>query len=75
MLTKYVVTEQPLQTQTPKPLAISIPDWVLPLLVGTFILGAFVWTPIGRKIAIAPIAKGAKVSEKKVESWMKKGEK
>jgi len=76
--TKYLVTGQALPPLAPtkaKPLAITIPDWVLPLLVGTFILGAFVWTPIGRKIAISPIAKGAKVSEKKVESWMKAGEK
>jgi len=75
MLTKYLVAGQPLQTDQPKPLAITVPDWVLPLLVGTFILGAIVWTPIGRKIAIAPIAKGAKVSEKKVEAWLKSGEK
>jgi len=75
MLSKYVVTGQQVQTPTPKALDITLPDWVLPLLVGTFIFGALVWTPIGRKIAIAPIAKGAQVSEKKVENWMKKGEK
>ena len=75
MITRYLVDGQTIQTQTVKPLELIIPGWVLPLLVGTFILGALVWTPIGRKIAISPIAKGAQVSERKVESWMKKGDK
>ena len=74
MLTKYLVAGQPLQTDQPKPLAITLPDWVLPLIAGV-VLGAFIWTPVGRKIAISPIAKGAKVSEKKVEAWLKSGEK
>ena len=75
MITRYVVDGQTAQTQTIKPLEFTLPGWVIPLLFGTFILGALVWTPIGRKIAVAPIAKGAKVSERKVESWMKKGDK
>ena len=75
MITRYLVDGQTTQTQTFKPLELSIPGWVLPLLVGTFILGAFVWTPLGRKLAVSPIAKGAQVSEKKVEAWMKKGDK
>jgi len=74
MLSKYIVTEQIAQTQTVKPLEVTIPGWVWPLLAGV-ILGAFIWTPVGRKIAISPIAKGAKVSERKVEAWLKSGEK
>ena len=73
MITRYLIEGQTIQTV--KPLAITVPDWVLPLLVGTFILGALVWTPLGRKLAVSPIAKGAQVSEKKVEQWMRKGEK
>ena len=74
MITRYLVDGQTVQTKTIRPLEFTVPDWVWPLLFGTFILGALVWTPIGRKIAVAPIAKGAKVSERKVEQWMKKGE-
>ena len=66
MYTRYLVTKE--QEPTPKPLTITLPDWVLPLLVGTFILGAFVWTPVGRSLAVSPIAKGANVSKRKVES-------
>lgn len=74
MLTRYQVEGEAIQTQQVKPLEITVPVWFWPLLAG-IILGAFVWTPIGRKIAVAPIAKGAQVSEKKVEQWMRKGEK
>ena len=74
MITRYLIDGQTVQTKTIRPLELTVPGWVLPLLFGTFILGALVWTPIGRKIAVAPIAKGAKVSQRKVEQWMKKGE-
>ena len=74
MITRYLVDGQTIQTQAVKPLEITVPTWLWPLVAG-LILGVFIWTPIGRKIAVAPIAKGAQVSEKKVEAWMKKGEK
>ena len=74
MSVRYLVTTRA-RAQPPrvKPLAITLPDWVIPLLVGTFIIGPFIWTVVGRKLATAAIAKGAKVSEKKVEQWLAAG--
>ena len=73
MITRYLIEGQTIQTV--KPLAITVPDWVLPLLVGTFILGALVWTPVGRSLTVSSIKKGAQVSEAKVNKWLEKGEK
>lgn len=44
------------------------------LFVGAVIIGPLLWTSVGRKLAVAPIAKGAKVTEKQVDEWLKKGE-
>ena len=74
MLTRYLIDGQTVSPQNIKPLEVTVPTWVWPLVAG-LILGAFIWTPLGRKIAVSPIAKGAQVSERKVESWLKKGEK
>ena len=74
MITRYLIDGQTVSPQNIKPLEITVPTWVWPLVAG-LILGAFIWTPLGRKIAVSPIAKGAQVSERKVEEWMKKGEK
>ena len=71
--TKYLVTGQalpPLSLTKAKPLAIAIPDWVLPLLVGAFIIGPLIWTVVGRKLTTSAIAKGAKVTEKTVDKWI-----
>jgi hypothetical protein len=71
--TRYLVSGQSVPTAEPskaKPLAITLPDWVIPLLVGTFVIGPFIWTVVGRKLTTAAIAKGAKVSEKKVDEWL-----
>ena len=76
MSTRYVVTGEPEQTTEPpkvKRFPIEIPNWVIALLIGTFVLGALVWTPVGRRLAVAPIAKAARVSEKKVEEWLAAG--
>ena len=80
MSARYVVTTRA-RAQPPrvKPkgavtlLGVEIPNWFIALLIGTFVLGAIVWTPIGRKLAVAPIAKAARVSEKKVEEWLAAG--
>jgi len=74
MLTRYLIDGQTISPQNIKPLEVTVPTWVWPLVAG-LILGAFIWTPLGRKIAVSPIAKGAQVSERKVEEWLKKGEK
>ena len=74
MLTRYLIDGQTVSLQNIKPLEVTVPTWVWPLVAG-LILGAFIWTPLGRKIAVSPIAKGAQVSERKVEEWLKKGEK
>jgi len=74
MLTRYLIDGQTVSPQNIKPLEVTVPTWVWPLVAG-LILGAFIWTPLGRKIAVSPIAKGAQVSERKVEEWLKKGEK
>ena len=73
MITRYLIEGQTIQTV--KPLAITVPDWVISLLVGTFILGALVWTPVGRSLTVSSIKKGAQVSEAKVNKWLEKGEK
>lgn len=76
-MSRYQVVDVPQQTYgqaqvpTVRPLAVTVPDWTIALLIGTLIIGPFIWLPIGRKLAIAPIAKAAKVAEKKVEEWLK----
>ena len=74
MLTRYLIDGQTVSPQNIKPLEFTIPGWVLPLLVGTFILGALVWTPVGRSLTVAGIKRGAQVSEAKVNKWLEKGE-
>ena len=80
MSVRYMITA-PTRAQPPRVkakgpvrlLGVEIPNWFIALLIGTFVLGAIVWTPVGRKLAVAPIAKAARVSEKKVEEWMAAG--
>jgi len=77
MLTKYVVAGQPAtitELSEVKPLQVEISGWLIALLFGAFIFpGPFIWTYVGRKLAVAPIAKAAKVSTKKVEKWLESG--
>ena len=80
MSARYVVTTRA-RAQPPrvKPkgavrlLGVEIPNWFIALLIGAFIIGPFLWVPAGRKLAVAPIAKAARVSEKKVEEWLAAG--
>ena len=44
-------------------------------VVGGIIIGAFIWTQLGRDLAVTSISKGAKVTESKVREWAKLGEK
>jgi len=44
------------------------------LFIGAMFLGPLIWTPLGRKAAVEAIKRGAGVTRKKVEEWLKKGE-
>jgi len=44
-------------------------------VLGGLTLGAFLWTSIGREMAISAIQKGAGVTRAKVGEWLKKGAK
>ena len=52
------------------------PEWGW--LAGGFILGLiagfFIFTSLGRELAIAAIQKGAEVTRERVEEWLRKGE-
>lgn len=41
------------------------------IIVGTFLIAPFIWTAVGRELAVKTIAKGAKVTEAKVREWLK----
>jgi len=49
-------------------------EFVGGLFIGTFLIGPFIWTGLGRETAIEAIKRGAGVTRKKVEEWLKKGE-
>lgn len=53
---------------------LSVGDIFLGIFIGV-ILGAFVWTPIGRAAASAAIQRGGNFAKSQVESWLKQGEK
>jgi len=44
------------------------------VFIGAVFLGPFIWTPLGRATAVEAIRRGAGVTRKKVEEWLKKGE-
>lgn len=44
------------------------------LALGTFILGAFIWTGVGRSFAKEAIRRGAKTTKEQVDKWIKAGE-
>jgi len=44
------------------------------VFVGAVFIGPFIWTGLGRATAIEAIRRGAGVTRKKVEEWLKKGE-
>lgn len=55
----------------------SSPDlasFFLGFFLGTFIIGPLIWTRLGRELAIELIRRGAEVTRKQVEEWLKKGE-
>jgi len=44
------------------------------LLVGAFLIAPFIWTPLGRQLAIESIRRGARVTREKVMEWLERGE-
>jgi len=48
--------------------------WFLGGMFLGFLLGAVVFTKVGRELAIFAIKRGAAVAEEKVREWLKKGE-
>jgi hypothetical protein len=48
--------------------------WFLGGMFLGFLLGAIVFTQVGRSLAVAAIKKGAAVTEEKIREWLKKGE-
>lgn len=51
---------------------LSIGDIFLGIFIGV-ILGAFIWTPIGRATASAAIQRGGNFAKSQVEAWLKEG--
>lgn len=52
----------------------SLRDIGIGILVGTLIIGPFLWTAVGRNLTIKAVSKGAEVSTARVEGWLKKAE-
>jgi hypothetical protein len=48
---------------------------LLGIFIGAIIIGPFIWTALGRELAVGAIQKGAKVTREQVEKWLKEGEK
>jgi hypothetical protein len=48
--------------------------WFLGGTLFGLLLGAIVFTQVGRSLAVAAIKKGAAVTEEKVKEWLAKGE-
>ena len=43
-------------------------------ILGGLTLGAFIWAPLGRKVAVEAVSRGAAVTTAKVEEWLAKGD-
>jgi len=54
---------------------LSVGDVLLGIFIGAIIIGPFIWTALGRELAVGAIQKGAKVTREQVEKWLKEGEK
>jgi len=43
-------------------------------IAGGLILGAFIWTPLGREFTAEAVRRGAGVTRARVEAWIRAGE-
>ena len=43
------------------------------LLIGSILIGPFIWTELGREFVKEAVARGAGVAREKVEEWIRKG--
>ena len=58
------------------PVKLNTSFWSLAaaFILGGLTLGAFIWAPLGRLVAVRAISKGAAVTTAKVEEWLERGE-
>ena len=54
-------------------LSSSPTDFLWGLFIGTFFLGAFLWTSLGRAFTMEAVSRGAGVTESRVKEWIERG--
>ncbi|RLA82197.1 MAG: hypothetical protein DRG31_07715 [Deltaproteobacteria bacterium] len=53
----------------------GVVEFLAGLFVGTFLIAPFIWTELGRRMAVEAIRRGAGVARERVEEWLRRGEK
>jgi len=55
-------------------MGMDVRDVMLGVLIGALFVGPFIWTELGRRMAIEAVKRGAGVTEAKIKEWLEKGE-